>query len=91
MPPRKKKEQPKKNDCKYQTIASTDTNYSTFEVMKEYDDLDTARISYFNDMKEWKIFVFFLLFFFFDKKDWKSDENHREYLHFGIREVKLNK
>ena len=45
MPPRKKKEQPKKNDCKYQTIASTDTNYSTFEVMKEYDDLDTARNS----------------------------------------------
>lgn len=74
MPPRKKKEQPKKNDCKYQTIASTDTNYSTFKIMKEYDDLDTARISYFNDMKEWK-----------------SDENHREYLHFGIREVKLNK
>ena len=55
MPPRKKREQPKKNDCKYQTIASTDTNYSTFEVMKEYDDLDTARISYFNDMKEWKV------------------------------------
>ena len=42
--------------------------------MKEYDDLDTARISYFNDMKEWK-----------------NDENHKEYLHFGIREVKLNK
>ena len=74
MPPRKKREQLKKNDCKYQTIASTDTNYSTFKVMKEYDDLDTARISYFNDMTEWK-----------------SDENHREYLHFGIREVKLNK
>lgn len=75
MPPRKKKEQPKKNNnYKYQTIASTDTNYSTFEVMKEYDDLDTARNSYFNDMKEWK-----------------NDENHKEYLHFGIREVKLNK
>ena len=74
MPPRKKKEQPKKNDYKYQTITSTDTNYSTFEVMKEYDDLDTARISYFNDTKEWK-----------------NDENHKEYLHFGIREVKLNK
>lgn len=74
MPPRKKKEQPKKNDYKYQTITSTDTNYSTFEVMKEYDDLDTARISYFKDMKEWK-----------------NDENHKEYLHFGIREVKLNK
>lgn len=74
MPPRKKREQPKKNDCKYQTIASTDTNYSTFKVMKEYDDLDAARNSYFNDMKEWK-----------------SDENHKEYLHFGIREVKLNK
>lgn len=44
------------------------------EYNREYDDLDTARISYFNDMKEWK-----------------SDENHREYLHFGIREVKLNK
>ena len=74
MPPRKKKEQPKKNDYKYQTITSTDTNYSTFAIMKEYDDLDTARISYFNDMKEWK-----------------NDENHKEYLHFGIREVKLNK
>lgn len=74
MPPRKKKEQPKKNYCKYQTIASTDTNYSTFEVMKEYDDLDAARNSYFNDMKEWK-----------------NDENHKEYLHFGIKEVKLNK
>ena len=74
MQPRKKIEQPKKNDYTYQTIASTDTNYSTFEVMKEYDNLDTARNSYFNDMKEWK-----------------SDENNKEYFHFGIREVKLNK
>lgn len=55
MPPRKKKEQSKKNNCKYQTIASTDTNYSTFKIMKEYDDLDTARNSYFNDIKSGKV------------------------------------
>lgn len=68
--PRKKKEETTSN-YKYQTIASTDRDFKTYDVMNTYNTIVEARTSYLNDVKTWK-----------------ADDNHKEYKHYGIKEIR---
>lgn len=43
-----------KEGYKYQTIASRDINYGTYEVMGEYNSLSEARECYVDDIAAWK-------------------------------------